>query len=395
MTTVLTNIGAVFTGLLERPLDLSSNTIVIDDHGRIAAMGLAQDLADYLKTAKLVVDINGMTIAPGLIDSHCHVVIGDYTPRQKTVDFLESYVHGGITTVVSASEVHAPGRPHDRHAVKALAVAAYYCFRNFRPGGMKVEAGSVILEPSLTEDDFRELAERGVHLAKFGFGDYRDPLEGEPQVRWAKQYGMVVMSHCGGASIPGSQPILARHLVHLRPHVLGHVNGGPTSLPDEDIEVLVTETDMALQIVQAGNLRSALRIVNLASETGNLHRVIIGTDTPTGTGVMPLGMLKTVAEISSLANLDPEIVWSFATGNNARVYRLDTGIVEVGRPADLVVLDAPWGSVAHDARSALARGDIPGIAAVFIDGQLRTFRSRNTPPSVREVQLRHGGGHHG
>jgi len=387
MATAVVNIGAIFTGLLDRPIDQTSDVLVIDNTGRVAAIGPHSQLQDELAQADYLLDVRGMTIAPGLIDSHCHVVIGDYTPRQKTVDFLESYVHGGVTAVVSASEVHAPGRPHDRHAVKALAVAAHYCFRHFRPGGMKVYAGSIILEPTLTEEDFRELAEVGVWLAKFGFGDYADPLDGEPQVRWARQYGMVVMAHCGGASIPGSQPILARHLLHLHPHVLGHVNGGPTSLPDEDVEVLVKQSDMALQIVQAGNLRSALRIVGLARETQNLHRVIIGTDTPTGTGVMPLGMLKTVVELASLADFAPEIVWAFATGNNAAVYRLETGVLEPGRPADFIVLDAPWGSAAHDARSAMVRGDIPGIAAVVIDGQLRTFRSRNTPPSLREVRV--------
>jgi enamidase len=391
MKTVITNIGTLFTGLLDSPIDRASDTMVIED-GRITALGSRSQLADAISTAEQVIDVQGMTVAPGLIDSHCHVVLGDYTPRQKTVDFLESYVHGGVTSVVSASEVHAPGRPHDRHAVKALAITARYCFANFRPAGMKVHAGSVILEPSLVESDFRELAEVGVRLAKFGFGDYADPMDGEPQVRWAKQYGMVVMSHCGGASIPGSQPILARHLMHLRPHVLGHVNGGPTSLPDEDVDVLVTQTDMALQIVQAGNLRSALRIVRLAQETGNLHRVIIGTDTPTGTGVMPLGMLKTVVELASLAGLEPEVVWAFATGNNAAVYRLDSGVLAPGYPADLVVIDAPWGSVASDARSAIARGDIPGIAAVVIDGVVRTLRSRNTPPSLREVRIQQRGG---
>mgnify|MGYP005841165817 FL=1 len=390
MTTAITGVGTLFTGVLDKPIDPESDTIVIEN-GRITAVGSRSQLADYVSGAQHVIDVNGMTVAPGLIDSHCHVVIGDYTPRQKTVDFLESYVHGGVTSVVSASEVHAPGRPHDRHAVKALAVAAYYCYAHFHPAGMKVHAGSVILEPSLTEDDFRELAEIGVRLAKFGFGDYADPMDGEPQVRWAKQHGMVVMSHCGGASIPGSQPILARHLMHLRPHVLGHINGGPTSLPDEDVDTLVTQTDMALQIVQAGNLRSALRIVNLARETNNLHRVIIGTDTPTGTGVMPLGMLKTIVELSSLAGFDPEVVWAFATGNNAAAYRLDAGVLAPGHPADLVVIDAPWGSVARDARSAMARGDIPGIAAVVIDGQLRTLRSRNTPPSLREVRIQQRG----
>ena len=60
---------------------------------------------------------------PGLIDSHVHVTFGDYTPRQKTVGFLESYTHGGVTACISASEVHVPGRPRDPAGVKALAIA--------------------------------------------------------------------------------------------------------------------------------------------------------------------------------------------------------------------------------------------------------------------------------
>ena len=56
-----------------------------------------------------MIDADGMTAIPGLIDSHVHVTFGDYTPRQRTVGYLESYVHGGTTTAISASEVHVPG----------------------------------------------------------------------------------------------------------------------------------------------------------------------------------------------------------------------------------------------------------------------------------------------
>jgi len=37
----------------------------------------------------------------GLIDSQVHNTFGDYTPRQKTVGFLESYVHGGVTSATT------------------------------------------------------------------------------------------------------------------------------------------------------------------------------------------------------------------------------------------------------------------------------------------------------
>src|SRR5438094_6599708 len=155
----LVNIGAVVTGVLEAPRGDAEAILV--EGGRIAAVGAASRTG--AAGADVVVDCLGTTVIPGLIDSHCHVVLGDYTPRQKTVDFLDSYVHGGITSVVSAGEgVHAPGRPHDPVAAKALAITAAKCFANFHPNGMKVNAGSVILEPGLTDADFAEMARHGV-----------------------------------------------------------------------------------------------------------------------------------------------------------------------------------------------------------------------------------------
>jgi enamidase len=387
----LTNIGRLVTGFLHAPL-ATADTVVVED-GRIAALGGPSGSAD------VVVDCRGTTVIPGLIDSHCHVVLGDYTPRQKQVDFLDSYVHGGITSVVSAGEgVHAPGRPHDPVAAKAIAIAAAKCFAGFRPNGMKVVAGSVILEPGLTDADFDEMTRHGVRHAKYGFGAYREPGAGASDVRRAQAYGLCVMSHSGGTSIPGSSPISHEVLMALRPDVAGHVNGGTTALDDAGVARLVRESPMALQLVQAGNLRSALHILDVARRAGALERVCVGSDTPTGTGVMPLGVLKTVCELASLGSLAPEVAIALATGNNARAFRLATGTIAVGQPADLVVCDAPVASQASDALGAIARGDIPGISCVVIDGEVRVGRSRNTPlasrlATIRGAALLPGAGH--
>ena len=378
----LVNIGVVATGILASPR-LEAEAILVQD-GRIAAIGAASRIG--AAAADVVVDCLGTTVIPGLIDSHCHVVLGDYTPRQKTVDFLDSYVHGGITSVVSAGEgVHAPGRPHDAAAVKALAIAAAKCFEHFHPNGMKVNAGSVVLEPGLTDGDFAEMARHGVRHAKYGFGGYAQPWDGEPEVRLAQKHGLCVMSHSGGSSIPGSSPINHEVLLQLRPDVCGHVNGGTTSLDERGIDRIIAESQMALQIVQAGNLRSALHIVKRAREAGALARVCVASDTPTGTGVMPLGVMKSVCELASLGDLPPEVVIALATGNNTRAFRLapGTGTIAVGAPADLVVCDAPSASLAADALTAIARGDIPGISCVVVDGQVRVGRSRNTPMAKR------------
>jgi len=142
------------TGRLgEEPLEAATIRI---ETGVIAAVGGEPSRAD------VVLDARGAYAVPGLIDTHCHVVFGDYTPRQNAIGFLESYMHGGVTQVMSASEVHLPGRPTDRIGVKALAIAAQRAYSHFRPGGVKVRGGSVICEPVLEEEDFTELAAAGV-----------------------------------------------------------------------------------------------------------------------------------------------------------------------------------------------------------------------------------------
>src|SRR5881409_3102202 len=106
--------------------------------GKIGKVGTLS--AQEVESSDVVIDADGATAIPGLIDSQVHNTFGDYTPRQKTVGFLDSYVHGGVTTAISASEVHVPGRPTDPEGVKALALAAFKCYQNYRPGGMRCAA---------------------------------------------------------------------------------------------------------------------------------------------------------------------------------------------------------------------------------------------------------------
>jgi len=372
------NIGTLVSGDLQ--------TGVLDADSLICEKGIITTIGNGLDVSKadMVVDAKSTTLIPGLIDSHCHIVLGDYTPRQKQVDFLDSYVHGGITSVVTAGEgVHAPGRPHDPVTAKALAIAAFKCFENFHPNGMRVNAGSVMIEPGLTEEDFAEMADIGVRYAKYGFGGYADPRDGEPEVRHAQKYGLCVMAHSGGSSVPGSSPINHEVLLHLKVDVCGHINGGTTSLDDEGVACIIKESEMALQIVQAGNLRSALLILKTARLHNALHRVCIGSDTPTGTGVMPLGIMKTICELASLGDIRPDDAIALATGNNARVFGLKTGTIAPGKPGDFVICDAPFGSMAQDALGAISRGDIPGISCIVIDGHIQVGRSRNTPLASR------------
>jgi enamidase len=382
--TVIKNIGMLISGDFSNPL-LEGDTLVIEN-GRILQTGYWKDC--QTEGAHKVIDAKGSTVAPGLIDSHVHPVFGDFTPRQRTVDFIDSELHGGVTTMISAGEVHLPGRPKDIVGVKALAIVAVRSFKNLRPSGVKVHAGAPILELGMVEEDFAEMAQAGVKLiGEIGLGSVKEGKDAAPMVRWAKKYGMTVTIHTGGPSIAGSNAINADTVMEASPHIVGHINGGHTAMLLKDIEKLVTQTDMALEIVHCGNIKAALHTLTLARETGNLHRIIIGNDAPSGTGVIPLGILRVLSFLSAFENVTPEQIFAMATGNTARVHNLPVGVIKPGYEADLIIIDAPIGSTGKDALSALKAGDLPGISMVLIDGEIKVQKSRNTPPAARMAEV--------
>ena len=380
----VTNIATIVSGDWREPF-VDGDSIVIDD-GKFAAVGKVGK--DEIEACDVVVDANGTTACPGLIDSHVHNSFGDYTPKQQAVGFLQSYLHGGTTSCISASEVHVAGRPKDREGVKALAVAAYKCFENCRPGGVRVHGGSVILEPTLEPEDFAELRKKGLWLAKAGFGSVKTPFDYVPLVKAARAAGFVVNVHTGGASISLANSINGDHLLAMRPNVSFHVNGGPIAMPDEDFERVIKESDIALQICQAGNIRTAVMCVNLAVDNDAFDRLLIATDTPTGTGMMPLGMIKSITEMATLTDYPPEWMIAAATGSAAKVYGLETGFLRPGKIADLLLVDAPLGGTQKDCLAAIKHGDVWSLVAVFTEGVPRFVgRSRNTPPPMRTPKV--------
>ncbi len=381
----ITNIGVIVSGDIDNPV-LEGDTILVAD-GKIQAVGGA-GLLEGFKACQLI-DAMGSTVIPGLMDSHAHPVLGDYTPRQKTLDYLDSSVHGGVTTMISAGEPHTPGRPKDPAGTKALAVLASKSFRSFRPCGLKMHAGALILEKGLQEKDFAELAAEGVWLVgEVGLGSVKDPEEAAPMVQWARKYGMKVAMHTGGTSIPGSSTVTADMVLKINPTLVSHINGGTTAIPLEEVDRLVDNSDLPLEIVQCGNPKVADYVARRLSQKRQLRRIVIGNDSPSGTGIIPLGILRTIVQLASMSDIPAEKAVAMATGNTARVFGLNTSAIAPGREADLVIVDAPLGSVGQDALKAMEAGDLPGVSMVIIDGVIRVKDSRNTPPARRQVQVK-------
>jgi enamidase len=381
---LIKNIGTMISGDIANPI-LDADAILIED-GKISKIGKTADFES--SAVDSIIDADGSTITPGLIDSHCHVVLGDFTPRQNQIGFLESEVHGGVTTMISAGEVHLPGRPKDPAGTKALAILAAKSFASFRPGGAKVVGGSVILEKGLVEKDFEELAREGVRVVgEIGLGSVKFAEDAAPMVKWAKKNGMIVMMHTGGTSIPGSDTVTADQVIATDPHIACHVNGGPTAVSPEEIRRLVKDTQYTLEIVHCGNTKAMVEALELGLQHNALPRFIIGNDAPSGTGVIPLGVLRVISMAASLTALKPELAICMATGNTAKVFGLNRGFIKEGFEADLVAMDAPMGSIGSDALSAIRAGDVPGISMVMIDGKVQVKISRNTPPPKKKAKI--------
>lgn len=377
---VVKNIGLLLTGDIDRPLSDADTLVVVD--GRIAGVGKAADVDTG--NADQVIDAKGTVVAPGLIDSHVHPVFGDWTPRQSQLNWIDSSLHGGVTSMISAGEVHLPGRPKDIVGLKALAITAQRAYSNFRPGGVKVHAGAPVIEQGMEEHDFRELAEAGVTLlGEIGLGSVKAGAEAAQMVAWARKYGIQSTIHTGGPSIPGSGLIDKDVVLEADADVIGHINGGHTSLPEAHVCELCERSSRAIEIVHNGNEKTGIAAAKAAVELKCPHRVILGTDGPAGSGVQPLGIVRLIALLSSLGGLRPEDVFCFATGNTARIRGLESGLIEVGRPADIVFLDRAQHSAGRDMLDSVALGDIPGVGMVMIDGIVRCSRSRNTPPAER------------
>jgi enamidase len=228
------------------------------------------------------------------------------------------------------------------------------------------------------------MARAGVSMiGEIGLGTVNTGPEAARHVAWCRKHGLQTIIHTGGPSIPGSNLISHEVVLEANPDVVSHINGGHTALATGHICQLCEQAKGAIEIVHNGNEKAAITALKTAMELKRTHEVIIGTDAPAGSGVQPLGVLRTIAFLASFGGVAPETVICMATGNTARVRKLDAGLIETSKPADFVFLDRAQHTAGKTLLDSIALGDLPGIGMVVIDGIVRCGRSRNTPPAER------------
>jgi enamidase len=382
-STIVRGIGTLISGDVRRPL-LDAQSIYIED-GRIAAIGEERD-------ADIVIDARGASVAPGLWDSHHHPYFGDYSPRQEAAGTVTRMVRAGTTSLVSAGAGHQPGmylpsanlpnvqavranighdpsRARDARGSKALAIAMHQSWLDYRPMGVKVYAGTVLAEDGFTRDDFVDLAENGVRMLKFLRPVTR--MSDAIQYRaWAAETGMLVMTHTGNRPVTKDVTDIARSLREVHPDIAGHINGGPTPAPRDAIDWFVEESGSFLDVVFIGNMRVAVDVLRRILERDEPERILIGSDLPGGTGIVPTAVLRTVQLLHQFTDVPVATLLCMATGNTARANRLPGGLIAVGEPADLVIWDAADGSETDSFLESLEHGDRPYPGLVMIDGEI-------------------------
>ncbi len=375
------NIGTLVTGDIDKPV-LEEDSVLIKD-GVIDRMGSYEKLKG--EGVGTDIDIQGMTLCPGLIDTHCHIAVSDWTPRMKTVGWIESTVHGGTTTLIS-EEAAFPGRPGGVLGAKAVAILLTKAYATYRPGGAKVHAGVLYLEEGMTEKDIREMADEGVWLlAEIGGGSLKDMGQIAHLVEVAKECGMIVPIRFGPASIPGTLGYTVEEILKVNPDIMSHINGGPIAASLDDVKLVAEKSSAFLQIVTLGNPKALNDVIGMVRERDELKRIILGSETPSGMAVMPLAMLRTATQISGLNGIPGEIALAMASGNAAIAHRLNTGIIEPGREADLIVIDTPPGSQAKSTLQAMGIGDCPHLGMVMVDGEILLRTSKRSLRPAKNV----------
>jgi enamidase len=377
---LFSNVGTIFTGDIENPIADADSILIVDKNIAEIGKGLKAD------SETKVFDVQGASITPGLIDSHVHVAIGEWTPRASSMNWMAAYAKAGITGLISAGETHVPNRPRNAVGVKALATLAYFISQKTRPAGAKVYGGAIIPEIGLTEDDIKELAEMGIkHTGEYGLGAAIDPAVAGPMAEWFRKYGIRSMSHTGATYLAGTSEMDADRLLAIKPDVLCHI---PTMIPTEGIRRLLDQTPAKVEICAVNKFspRDCCELIELLRERDAYDRLMFGTDSPSGFGIYPHGVWEVITMLTGMCDLEPEIAIACGSGNTSKFYGINANMIKVGYSADLVLCDAPVGCVQNTVYDCLKAGTEPGIGLVMIDGEVTAEGSGvNAAPPKRAI----------
>jgi imidazolonepropionase len=377
-------IGELVTNDPQRPgaLGLIQDAAVVVEGDRVAWVGESQ----AAPTADDRIELAGMTVLPGFVDSHAHLVFaGDRAEEFAARMEGRSYSAGGITTTVAATR-QATDEALAANVARLVAEMA-------RQGTTTVEIksgyGLTVYDEARCLAVARQFTDEttflGAHVVPGEFADdsaaYVDLVTGPmleacaPHARWID-----VFCERGAFDADQARAVLSAGTTYgLMPRVhanqLGHGPGiqvaCETGAASADHCTFATADDVQ-NLADSGVVATLLPGVEFSTRSSYPDAralleaevtVALATDCNPGscyTSSMPLCIALAVREM----RMSPaEAVWSATAGGAAALRRDDVGKVVVGARADLTILAAP--SHVHLAY----RPGVPLIHAVYRAGR--------------------------
>lgn len=356
--------AAIIDGTGAPPL---SDAVIIVENGRIAAVGPRSQVAVPVGVERR--DLAGLTILPGLIDSHVHISFalprGPNDPQADAVidGVLHEFLRNGVTTIrdlggaypwiVGLARSIDDGR---REGPRILAAGPMLTAPGGHPAGTLLRGNQLAIEtstrqlssPEQARATVRDLAAGGVDVIKAvvdSRGRANSP-ERIPTLDAVRLSAIVAEAHACGLPVTvhwGNIDELPS-VVALRPTQLEHSRY--ESIPASviaDIARAGIAVDPTLVILQASAASAeqfslgALQNVRRLHEAGVL--ITAGTDAPLRN--LPFGeSLHAELELLVAAGLTPMEAIEAATSRAAKVMKRgdEIGTIQSGKRADLIAV---------------------------------------------------------
>lgn len=305
----------VYTGEL-----LEGQSITVKDRW-IAYVG--QNAQDAIGPQTEIIDADGQTVIPGLIDGHTHIA-WMFTPAE----FLRYAMAGGTTTVITES-------------LEPYPVCGYAGVVDFleslqdQPIKILATAPAVVSISSaargISQDDLAKLLARDDII---GLGEsywqsiLQYPEDILPQYEQTRLAGKTLEGHSAGA---GDKKLAA------------YVAAGITSCHEPiNAEQVLERLRVGLHIlIREGSIRRDLAEIAKIKDRGiDLRRLILSTDGIEPRDLIEKGYMEYVLQKAIDCGFDPVAAVQMATLNVAEHFSLDTliGGIAPGRLADMVMI---------------------------------------------------------
>ena len=328
--------------------DIDRGTIVVRG-GRIVSVTAGPASAEGLP----VIDANGMTLLPGFIDAHRHIINGDSDQwfREQSVARMQEFLEAGYTTLMSGGGP-VPGIVQLQQKIVDGELAGPRIITSGRvdPGNFKTE--------ELARAEVGKMAAAGVEIIKARI----DESDGNREllaaiVDEAKKYNLQVMVHA--VTVPAMRSAItagAGKLVHttnnswltneeaqmVRDAGIENLTTVGFAVPtfgvfnDDNIPTFRDGSPWPEGILDTGSNAAGEKVVNARTLWDNGVTLGFGTDT----GYLPLDGLAHELRALNLM-FSPQDIIKLMGPNTAAFIDMsaEIGTLEAGKIADMVLVD--------------------------------------------------------